>query len=138
MQRFSGIRRRLCDRLERLFRNVSHETSCYVTVGVTYLRVCKQQWATVVPYEKGQSGNPNGRRSGSTNKATKNAREAIADFVDGNADRLNGWLDAIAAKDPEKAFHCLMSVVEYHIPKLARTDTTVTINSHEAALDELK
>lgn len=65
-----------------------------------------------------------GRVAGTPNKATNNAREAIASFVDGNVDRLNGWLDKIAEKDAEKAFRCYMDVVEYHIPKLARQELT--------------
>ena len=79
-----------------------------------------------------------GSRKGVPNKTTQQARAAIADFVDGNADRLQGWLDQIAegVKDedggyvvppnPEKAFTLFQSVIEYHVPKLARTDTTVT------------
>jgi len=80
-----------------------------------------------------------GRPAGSPNKATANAREAIALFVDGNAHRLTEWLDSVAngvkAEDPEtgeeryvvppnpaKAFDMFQSVVEYHIPKLARTE----------------
>jgi len=63
-----------------------------------------------------------GRVAGTPNKATGAAREAIAQFVEGNVDRLNGWLDAIADKDPKQAFDCFMGVVEYHIPKLARTE----------------
>lgn len=63
-----------------------------------------------------------GRPKGLPNKATVNAREAIAKFVDSNADRLTGWLDAIALKDPLAAFNAFMSVVEYHIPKLARQE----------------
>jgi len=63
-----------------------------------------------------------GRVKGVPNRATANAREAIADFVEGNVDRLNGWLDAIADKDPKQAFDCFMSVIEYNIPKLARTE----------------
>lgn len=66
-----------------------------------------------------------GRPKGLPNKATQKAREAIAAFVEGNVDRLNGWLDQIAEKDPQKAFDSLMSVVEYHIPKLARSESYV-------------
>lgn len=65
------------------------------------------------------------RPKGSVNKATKAGREAIAKFVDGNANRLQGWLDAIAKDEkhgPKVAFDCFMDVVEYHIPKLARTE----------------
>lgn len=59
-------------------------------------------------------------------KATLLAREAIAKLVDGNAHRLAGWLDQIAAESPEKAYRCFMDVVEYHIPKLARTEQTIS------------
>lgn len=74
-----------------------------------------------------------GRPKGIPNKATMDARQAIAGFVDNNADRLQGWLDAIAdgvknddgdyvvTPNPEKAFNLFQSVIEYHVPKLART-----------------
>jgi len=69
------------------------------------------------------------RPKGSPNKATHNAREAIAALVDNNAHRLEGWLDAIAADEklgPMAAYKCMMDVIEYHIPKLARTEQTIT------------
>jgi hypothetical protein len=77
-----------------------------------------------------------GRRKGSTNRATANAREAIALFVDGNAGRLQRWLDDVAKgvkgrdgkyivnPDPQAAFEMFQSVIEYHVPKLARTELT--------------
>ena len=69
-----------------------------------------------------------GRPKGAPNKATAEARAAIAAFVDGNAHRLTAWLDAVAAGNPEhdikpnpaKAFELYQSVVEYHVPKLGR------------------
>jgi hypothetical protein len=84
-----------------------------------------------------------GRPAGSPNKATKEARDAIGAFVDGNAHRLTEWLDQVAAgvkvekedpktgevkseyivpPNPAKAFDMFQSVVEYHVPKLARTE----------------
>ena len=40
-----------------------------------------------------------GRRKGSANKATRDAREAIARFVESNGGRLQTWLDEIAETD---------------------------------------
>jgi hypothetical protein len=73
-----------------------------------------------------------GRKKGIPNKSTQAAREAIAMFVDGNAHRLTEWLDTVANGDPDydikpnpaKAFELFQSVVEYHVPKLARTEVT--------------
>jgi len=66
-----------------------------------------------------------GSRKGIPNKATANAREAIARFVDGNAERLQGWLDQIAETDgPKAAWQCFMDTLEFHVPKLARTEMT--------------
>lgn len=89
-----------------------------------------------------------GRPPGSPNRVTKEARAAIADFVDGNAHRLQEWLDRVAngvartdkdgnqmfdeegnpmwlvPPNPEKAFNLFQGVVEYHVPKLARSEMT--------------
>lgn len=66
-----------------------------------------------------------GSRKGVPNKATANAREAIARFVDGNAERLNDWLDRIESEDgPKAAFNCFTDLLEYHVPKLARHELT--------------
>ena len=77
------------------------------------------------------------RPKGTPNNATKDARHAIAAFVDGNAHRLEGWLDKVSEgvldeasgkwitlPNPTKAFELFQSVVEYHVPKLARTELT--------------
>jgi hypothetical protein len=66
-----------------------------------------------------------GSRKGRPNKATANAREAIARFVDGNAERLNDWLQEIYDRDgPKAAFLCFTDLIEYHVPKLARHELT--------------
>ena len=76
-----------------------------------------------------------GRPKGSANKSTSMAREAIAKFVEGNAHKMEEWLTAVAEgkqdeetkkwlipPNPEKAFGMLQTVMEYHVPKLARTE----------------
>jgi hypothetical protein len=77
-----------------------------------------------------------GRPMGSPNKATTDARQAIGSFVDGNAHRLTQWLDRVAEgvqdddgnfivpPNPAKAFDMFQSVVEYHVPKLARMEVS--------------
>lgn len=76
-------------------------------------------------FKKGDKRPGAGRPKGLQNKTTVAAREAIARFVDGNADRLQGWLDEIAAdQGPAAAFKCFSDLLEYHVPKLARTEVT--------------
>jgi hypothetical protein len=76
-------------------------------------------------FKKGDKRPGAGRPKGLPNKTTVAAREAIARFVDGNADRLQGWLDEIAAdQGPAAAFKCFADLLEYHVPKLARTEVT--------------
>lgn len=66
-----------------------------------------------------------GRTKGTPNVATRDVRQAIAVFAEGNIHRLPGWLDAVAEKDPAKAAELFMRLLEYHIPKLARTEVDV-------------
>ena len=75
-----------------------------------------------------------GRKAGVPNKSTTMAREAIAKFVDSNTDQMQSWLNQVAdgIKDdkdkwivhpaPDKAFQMLQTIMEYHIPKLARQE----------------
>jgi hypothetical protein len=75
-------------------------------------------------FKKGKKGGP-GRPKGLPNKTTARAREAIAQFVDGNADRLQYWLDQIADQEgPKEAFRCFSDLIEYHVPKLSRAEVT--------------
>lgn len=61
---------------------------------------------------------------------------AIAAFVEMNAPSFQGWLDSVAEgvrdddgkwlvrPDPQRAFDMVQSLIEYHVPKLNRTEVT--------------
>lgn len=64
-------------------------------------------------------------RDYSPNRSTANAREAIAQFVEGNTPKFNKWLDEIyEAHGAKAAFECVSSLIEYHVPKLSRREIT--------------
>lgn len=72
---------------------------------------------------KGQPKTGGGSRLNRPNRVTANARAAIAALVDNNIPRMQAWLDEIAEKDgPQAAWRCMQDVIEYHIPKLSRTE----------------
>lgn len=62
-----------------------------------------------------------GRTKGSTNKVTKEVREAYKDFVEGNLGKLQLWLEEC---DPKDRLEFMIKFSEYFIPKLARTEMT--------------
>ena len=73
-------------------------------------------------FKKGEIKKNQGKRG--PGKTTVAARQAIAAFVDGNADKLQGWLDEIAKeKGAQAAFDTFTTLLEYHVPKLARHET---------------
>ncbi len=67
---------------------------------------------------KGRSG----RTAGTPNKATRDVREAIAVFAQDNVDNMTAWISQI--EDPAKKLDLYLRALEYHVPKLARTELT--------------
>lgn len=77
----------------------------------------------------GQRGRPKGlpktggRKKGTPNKLTRNARQAIGLLLDGQSHKLPKWLESVRKKDgPRAALACYTSLLEFHVPKLARTE----------------
>ena len=73
-------------------------------------------------FEKGKSGNPEGRPSGSKDKLNKEIREAFQNLVEGNLENIGIWLTATAEKDPAKALDFLLKLSEFIVPKLKAMD----------------
>lgn len=62
-----------------------------------------------------------GRPKGSPNKATKDVRAAVAAFAQANVEKMTEWLEAVP---DEKKLDLYLRALEYHIPKLARSEHT--------------
>ncbi|MCC7122273.1 MAG: hypothetical protein IT493_12015 [Gammaproteobacteria bacterium] len=77
------------------------------------------------PFVKGEKRPAtSGRRKGTPNKATRDVRAAIAAFSQDNVENMQKWLVRIARRDPGRAFELYIRVLEFHVPKLARTEVT--------------
>jgi len=81
-----------------------------------------------------------GRKAGTPNRATSEARKALGDLLDANAHQLDEWLNRVAKgtkalrvaadgteyeeyivkPNPAKAFDMFQSLLEFHVPKLTR------------------
>ena len=66
-----------------------------------------------------------GRPKGSKNKVSGEMRLVVADFVERNSEKMQGWLDRIETDEgPLEAFKRIEALMEYCIPKLARSEHT--------------
>ncbi|HWG75354.1 MAG TPA: hypothetical protein VN660_01000 [Steroidobacteraceae bacterium] len=63
-----------------------------------------------------------GRPKGMQNKVTRDVREALSQFVEGNASRVQALWENVAGEDPGKALDLYAKLAEFVQPKLARTE----------------
>ncbi len=93
-----------------------------------------------MPFPKGKSGNPKGRPKGAVNKASKEVKEFISDFLTTNRDEFLQRMEGL--KDSEYV-NAYLTMIEYAVPKLSRQQLTgseegeggLTINIVNAAGD---
>ena len=65
-----------------------------------------------------------GRKAGVGNRTTVDVRNAIALIAQDNAGNFARWLGEVALEDPGKAADLYLKAIEYHIPKLARSEVS--------------
>jgi hypothetical protein len=63
-----------------------------------------------------------GRRKGVSNKTTTDVRKAIALIAEQNIESFGAWLSQI--RDPARRCEVFLRLIEYHVPKLARSEMT--------------
>ena len=71
---------------------------------------------------KGHPSYGGGRKAGQPNKVTTDVRAAIAVFAQAHVGQMGEWLCAV--EDPAKRLDLYLRAIEYHIPKLGRTELT--------------
>ena len=88
-----------------------------------------------MPFIKGQSGNANGRKVGSTNKLPLFHREFIQTLLDGQQERITDELSQLQGKE---YFAAINGLIEYVLPKLSRQELHTNFNAmDENQLDDI-
>jgi hypothetical protein len=82
-------------------------------------------------FQKGQSGNPNGRRKGQPNKVTDEAKSIINRIVDKSLTWAEQDIEKLRKKEPIKAFELAMRLMEYAYPKLKSIDVNGTLDVNQ-------
>jgi nitrogen-specific signal transduction histidine kinase len=75
-------------------------------------------------WEKGVSANPSGRPKGVPNKATIKIKDAYAELIANNLDRIQSLLDRVAVTDPKGALDLLIRLSPFVIPKNVSQEIT--------------
>lgn len=72
-------------------------------------------------FEKGHSGNPDGRPPGTKNKVSEEIRNRINDFLDNNFELIQNDLLELEPKDRIKFY---IELLQYGLPKLKQVELT--------------
>jgi hypothetical protein len=59
-----------------------------------------------------------GRQRGTPNRVTADIRQALRDLADGNAQRVQEWLDRVAQTDPGEAMRLWLALLRFVTPTL--------------------
>lgn len=78
-----------------------------------------------MPFKKGQSGNPAGRKKGSLNKVNKDRKAFISYVLDLNKKGIVDVLNKLKETDPAAYLNALLKLLEYDTPKLNRVTSEI-------------
>jgi hypothetical protein len=89
--------------------------------------------------DSGRSKKPKtgGRKKGTPNHVTRDIRASLRDLAEGNAHRVQEWLDRVAEDDPAEATRLWLYLLRYVTPTLAAAaiaDITPKSMSHRVAV----
>lgn len=76
-------------------------------------------------WPKGKPRPPkSGRKKGTPNKLTEEAREVFKAMFERLAPKAEKWIEDAADEDPARGADLALRLAEFHIPKLGRTEVT--------------
>jgi hypothetical protein len=88
-----------------------------------------------MPFEKGKSGNPRGRKKGTQNAVNKDLRERVKDLLESQFDQV--VLD-LAGLEPKERVNAWLKLSEFVLPKLQRSETVIDFSKmSDAEIDTL-
>lgn len=79
----------------------------------------------IMPFDKGKSGNYKGRKKGIPNKITKDIREALHSFIEGNLSSIEATFNELEPKDK---IRFMIDILPFVLPKLQSTQLQVEDN----------
>ena len=79
-----------------------------------------------MPYKKGESGNPNGRTKGASNKSSARVKEAFQSLVEQNLEQMEEDLYSLK---PKERLDVLMGLASYIMPKMKSIEVEATLQS---------
>lgn len=93
-----------------------------------------------MPFQKGQSGNPNGRPKGVSNKLAKQAREKLWSVLGDEVEKIPEYLEQLEVIDK---LDFIAKMLPYMLPKLASIELSTddegkTFEAKDATPEQLK
>ncbi len=82
-----------------------------------------------MPFAKGETGNPNGRKRGTPNRTTAEAREVFNSILNKEIEYITKALAEVRAKDNYKYLDVLSKLLAYYLPKAQTIDLTANLDS---------
>lgn len=76
-------------------------------------------------FEKGKSGNAQGRKRGTPNRTTGEAKEIFNGILSGEMDHIKTALDKVRTKNPYQYLDILSKLLQYVYPKASTIDVSL-------------